>query len=60
MVVTSRFLTAGANDTLTGTAANDVLDWGSLGNDRLIGAAALGVLYGGAGNDYPLSFWCYC
>ncbi len=45
--------TAG-NDTLTGTAANDVLV-GGLGNDRLIGSGGIDVLYGGAGND-TLSF----
>ncbi len=45
--------TAG-NDTLTGTAANDVLV-GGLGNDRLIGGGSVDVLYGGAGDDI-LSF----
>jgi hypothetical protein len=39
-----------ADDTLTGTAAGDVLVGGA-GNDTLIGSGGTDVLYGGAGDD---------
>ena len=41
---------ANGNDSLTGTAINDVL-WGGAGNDTLVGNGGLDCLYGGDGND---------